>query len=189
MTQRPSTSGKTTARSKIFWSLLAGLFVIGLLVLLGLELFSDRNSALAVGQTPEDFTLQTYSGETLQSASLRGKTLLINFWSSWCTTCDEESTMLEEAWKIFQTRGEDVVFIGVAYMDTEPDALAFLDRYGVTYPNGPDLRGEISNLYRVSSVPETFILDKNGVLRVIKMGPFTSTQEIMLAIEAAAGVK
>lgn len=85
--------------------------------------------------------------------------------------------MLAETWSKFQTEGA-VVFLGAAYMDTEPDGLDSLETYGVTYPNGPDLRGEISNLYQVSSVPETFALDAEGILRMVKIGPFTSTGEI-----------
>jgi cytochrome c biogenesis protein CcmG/thiol:disulfide interchange protein DsbE len=186
MAQAPSQSNGSSGQRNLFWFGLAAVLVVGLLVLLGFELFSDRDAAFAIGQSPPDFTLQTYGGGSLQTADLRGRILVINFWSSWCTTCDEEAQMLEEAWEAYQSQGEDVVFIGVAYMDTEPDAMAFLETYAVTYPNGPDLRGEISNLYQVSSVPETYILDANGVLRGIKIGPFTSTEEVYRAIEGAA---
>ena len=178
-------SGSQSSKKKIIWVIGVMLFVIGLLVLLGLELFSRDSAAPSIGQNPEDFLLSSFSGKIIDTASLRGKIVLINFWSSWCTTCDEEAVMLEEAWSAVQSAG-DVVFLGVAYMDTEPDSLDFLDTYGVTYPNGPDLRGEISKLYQVSSVPETYVLDAAGVLRVVKIGPFTSTQEIFAAIEKAA---
>jgi len=68
-------------------------------------------------------------------------------------------------------------------MDTEPAARSFLQEYGVTYPNGPDLRGEISSLYQVQGVPETFVLDQDRVLRNIKYGSFLSVDEIMNLIE------
>ncbi|MFA5611383.1 MAG: TlpA disulfide reductase family protein, partial [Anaerolineaceae bacterium] len=81
------------------------------------------------------------------------------------------------------------LFLGVAYMDTEPAARSFLQEYGVTYPNGPDLRGEISDLYQVQGVPETFVLDQDGVLRNIKYGPFLSVDEILSLIQPLLTVK
>jgi len=179
-------SARRSHRKRIFWIALAAVFAISLLALLGAELFSERGEALTIGQSPPDFILHTYMGNDIQTAALRGQVVLINFWSSWCTTCDEEAQMLQEAWSVYQSQGESVFFIGVAYMDTKPDALAFLDTYGVTYVNGPDLRGEISHLYQLSSVPETYILDGKGVLRAVKIGPFTSTEEIFNAISDAA---
>lgn len=186
MTRDPTPSRRSVGQRKVLWLGLAAVLVISLLVLLGTQLFSDQGGMLSIGQSPPDFTLQTYTGGTIHTASLRGNVLVINFWSSWCTTCDEEAQMLEAAWGAYQSQGEDVVFIGVAYMDTEPDALAFLETYGVTYPNGADLRGEISHLYQVSSVPETYILDAEGVLRGVKIGPFSSIEEIIHAIEDAS---
>ena len=176
-----------SARKKFLWVGAVVVIILGLLVLLGLELFSESGSAVSIGQSPPDFKLETYDGEMIQTDALRGKVVLINFWSSWCTTCDEEAQMLEEAWSKFEREQPgSVSFLGVAYMDTPPDSLDFIETYGVTYPNGPDLRGEISKLYQVSSVPETYILDPEGVLRAIKIGPFTSTEEVIQAIEKAA---
>jgi len=183
MSREPRSSRNQSSQTKIVWIVLVVVFVIGLLVLLGLELFGGDGSSIAIGQKPADFTLQTYSGDIIDTASLRGKIVLINFWSSWCTTCDEEAILLEEAYSSLQTGNIDVVFLGVAYMDTEPDSLDFLAAYGVTYPNGPDLRGEISNIYQVSSVPETYVLDAEGVLRAVKIGPFATIGQIINAIE------
>lgn len=180
-----SDPGSRPDKAKIIWIAIGALFVVGLLALLGMKLFSSDARALSVGKRPEDFRLQTFSGDTIDTVSLRGKIVLVNFWSSWCATCDEEAVLLEEAWSVYQAEG-DVVFLGVAYMDTEPDSQDFLAAYGVTFPNGPDLGGDISHLYRVSSVPETYVLDAQGVLRVIRFGPFASTAEIFQAIESAS---
>jgi len=157
--------------------------LIILLVILGLRLFSDDKSMLEMGKAPEDFSLMTFSGESIQMGDLRGKIVLVNFWASWCVTCDEEAVVLEQVWQELQEKAPgETFFLGVAYMDTEPAARSFLEEYSVSYPNGPDLRGEISDLYQVQGVPETFILDQDGILRSIKYGPFLSVEEILSLI-------
>ena len=67
-----------------------------------------------------------------------------------------------------------MVFVGVAYVDTEAGANGFIDRFGITYPNGPDLRTEISHRYRIKGVPETFVVGKDGILRHLFVGPTTA---------------
>lgn len=169
-----------------FWAAAAIIGVSVVLILVGVRLFQNDVASIALGESPQEFTLTTYSGEHIDTSGFRGKVILINFWASWCTTCDEEALLLETAWQAYQAdESENVAFLGVAYMDTEPASLAFLSTYGVTYPNGPDLRGEISKLYQVRAVPETYILDQEGTLRYIKFGPFASLTEIFNAIDSA----
>jgi cytochrome c biogenesis protein CcmG/thiol:disulfide interchange protein DsbE len=170
-------------RIKKIWIIVSILSLVILLVVLGLRLFSGDRSMLEMGEAPEDFSLTTFSGESIQTSDLRGKIVVVNFWASWCVTCDEEAVVLEQAWQELQEKAPgETFFLGVAYMDTEPAARSFLEEYSVSYPNGPDLRGEISDLYQVQGVPETFILDQDGILRSIKYGPFLSVEEILSLI-------
>lgn len=167
------------------WSVAVFLGVSIVLILIGIRLFQDEDGSIAIGERPADFVLQTFSGEVIETKSLRGQVVLINFWASWCVTCDEEALLLEQAWQIYQNEHPDkVVFLGVAYMDTEPGSSAFISEYGISFPNGPDLRGAISNAYQVNSVPETYILDAEGMLRKVKFGPFSTLNEILLAVES-----
>lgn len=161
------------------------LGVIIVLTLVGIRLFQQDDAAVALGEKPKDFTLVTFSGETINTTELRDQFILINFWSSWCSTCDDEARLLEEAWQFFKANGtDDIAFLGVTYMDTEPASRAFIEEYGMTYPNGPDLQGAISGIYQVNTVPETYILDQEGILRYVKFGPFISLNEIVSAIES-----
>src|SRR3990172_8086404 len=63
------------------------------------------------------------------------------------------------------------LFLGVDYVDTEPEALAYLAEFGITYLNGPDLGTRIAQAYRIRGVPETFFIDKGGPVRWVKIGP------------------
>ena len=75
-----------------------------------------------------------------------------------------------------------MVFLGVDWTDTEPKAKAYLDKFNITYPNGPDLGTRISQAYRTTGVPETYIVDKDGNLAYVKLSPFESVGEIQAAI-------
>ena len=122
-------------------------------------------------------------GVTGKVPSTKGKVVLYDFWASWCVTCKDEAAELEEAWRHYQPDGE-VVFIGVDYVDTEPEARGYLETYDITYPNGPDMGTKISQAFRIQGVPETYFLDKDGVVKHVQLGPFSSTQQIYAIVES-----
>lgn len=142
------------------------------------------------GQRAPDFTMQFYEGYTWNgesSASLsdmRGNIVVLNFWASWCAPCRVEAALLEQTWRKYADQG--VVFVGIAYSDVEPNAKAYLREFNITYPNAPDLRTRISEDYDITGVPETFFIDRNGVIYEFHFGPIdaaklTAVIERMLA--------
>jgi cytochrome c biogenesis protein CcmG, thiol:disulfide interchange protein DsbE len=180
-----SSSNSNNNRRINLWAVTAFAGVLFILVVIGIRLVQNDSSPVELGKNPNDFSLTTYAGDVIHTADLRGKVVLVNFWASWCATCDEEAALLEQAWQVYQSDDpERVSFLGVAYMDTEPASRAYLAEYGVTYPNGPDLRGAISKIYQVNSVPETYVLDTEGTLRYFKIGSFISLDEIISAVDA-----
>jgi cytochrome c biogenesis protein CcmG/thiol:disulfide interchange protein DsbE len=158
----------------------AGL--LALLALVALGLMRTQQGSVSVGQRTPDFTLTTFEGEQLSLADLKGKVILINFWASWCKPCEAEAADLETAWRYYEPRG-DVVFLGVDWTDTEPAAKAYLEKFDITYPNGPDLGTRISQSFRITGVPETYIVDRKGDLAYVKISPFVSLDEIKAAID------
>jgi cytochrome c biogenesis protein CcmG/thiol:disulfide interchange protein DsbE len=156
--------------------------VVLLLILLGVSLARSQRGQVSVGEHAPDFELKTFDGEVYRLSDLRGKLVLVNFWASWCESCKPEAIDLEDAYQSYLSRG-DVMFLGVDYVDTEPEALAYLEEYGITYPNGPDLRTEISQAYRIRGVPETFIIDQEGKIAHVQIGPFQSLEEILFVID------
>lgn len=171
-------------RFPVIFAAIAGVILIGLIILFALQMKNTRQDTLAIGTDIPDFTVTTFSGETFQKSQLQGKIILLNFWSSWCASCDEEGAALEEVWQQVKDGG-DVIFIGVNYVDTEKDSLAFLERYGITFPNGPDMGSRISGMFKVEAVPETYIIGRDGRLVAIKIGPFLTTEEILAALAMA----
>ena len=109
--------------------------------------------------------------------------MVINFWASWCKPCEREAAELEEAWRLYAD-GDDVVFLGIAWTDTPNNSKEYLERFDISYPNGPDLGSRISSIFnRNLGVPETYFIGRDGLLRYIKIGPFTSVREIQATID------
>ena len=155
---------------------------------MGLGMTRAQQGTVQPGYKVPDFSLTLFSGyeynaqSEIQMSALRGKVVFINFWDSWCITCAQEAPILEEAWRYYQYSGK-VVFLGVDYVDTEPEARIFLKKVSNTYPNGPDMGTRISQMFRIKGVPETYIIDTNGVLKHVKIGPFLSVDEIRAMVD------
>jgi cytochrome c biogenesis protein CcmG/thiol:disulfide interchange protein DsbE len=157
-----------------------GLLVF--LVILALGLQRSQQGPVTVGDRVPNFTLTTFDGEQIELTDLQGQVVVLNFWASWCKPCEQEAADLETAWRFYQPRG-DVMFLGVDYVDTEPEALAYLEKFDITYPNGPDLGTRISQAFRIRGVPETYFIDQDNTLQHVQIGPFSSLSQIKAVID------
>ncbi|MDX9850602.1 MAG: redoxin domain-containing protein [Anaerolineaceae bacterium] len=167
------------------WVIIAAFAILlGFLALMGWGLRNAQQGPVQVGQKVPPFQLTSFDGETIKTEELQGKVIVVNFWASWCKPCEQEAAELEEAWQFYKDSGE-VVFLGVDYVDTETEARGYLEKFDISYPNGPDLRTAISQIFKISGVPETYIIDRNGKLAARKIGPFISVSEITSMIDSA----
>lgn len=183
------TSVAAPRRGVPLWAqIIIWVFLVGLLGIVALGLKRAQEGTVQPGQAIDDFTLPLFSGYEVDGKSeihltdLRGKVVVINFWASWCKPCEQEAAELQRAWSEYEPTGE-VVFLGVDYVDTEPEARVYLKKFGITYPNGPDLGTKISQYFRTKGVPETYFIDKDGVLKYVQVGPFTSINQIRAQID------
>jgi cytochrome c biogenesis protein CcmG, thiol:disulfide interchange protein DsbE len=165
-----STSPATTPAAARSWlpaalAAVTGLVVVGLLAVLWLGLELRQKGTVGESSAPlrtaPDFELGLFDGGTFRLAGElgRGRPVLVNFWASWCVPCAEEAPLLENASRRYQGA---VTFVGVDVEDTDADARAFLQKYGISYPNGAGNAGPISVSYGMRGVPESYFVARDG---------------------------
>ncbi len=153
----------------------AGAALVGLLVYGVLAQSPKRtlDEAIKQGRHPTAPAASTnmpmLSGAGKRSlASYRGHVVVLNFWASWCTPCQEEAPILERAQHTLMRHGGTV--LGVTFRDSSPDSLTFVKHYGVSYPNLRDTTGEFAQAYGTTQIPETFVIDSSGDVVAISRG-------------------
>lgn len=113
-------------------------------------------------------------------ADFKGRPLILNFWASWCYSCREEARDFEAFWQRYKDKG--IIVAGIAIQDSPEAALQFAKTYGKTYLLGLDSEdGKAAIDYGVTGVPETFIIDRNGVVLHKEAGPMTSEKLAVFA--------
>lgn len=124
-----------------------------------------------------DFELTTLEGDVISLEDLRGKVVVVDFWSSWCAPCRAEGPVLAETYKEWRDSG--VEFVGIAIWDEEEPVNDFIERNGIEYINGID-NGRILVDWGVSGIPEKFFVTADG--RVVKKVAGPNTEETLSAI-------
>jgi len=141
------------------------------LLAVGLSLNPREVPSPLVGKPAPDFTVpQLHEPEkTFSPKDMLGKVWLFNVWASWCVSCREEHPLLVE----FAKSGA-VPIVGLDYKDKREDGQRWLARFGNPYQVVPfDADGRVGINYGVYGVPETYLIDKTGVIRFKQIGPIT----------------
>ncbi len=119
-----------------------------------------RKIDLGSGKEAPDFEIELIDGETVTLSGYRGEVVLLNFWGTWCPPCRAEMPSLQRSWEEYKDQG--VTFLGVAIYDEKADVEKFAEAYGITYPLGVDILGDLTVDYKVTSFPTTFLIDREG---------------------------
>lgn len=154
-----------SVRSSI--AVLAVLALVGLLVY---GLVQKGSSRVAVGEQVPSTSLPRLEGAGDGSiAQYKGRWVLVNFWASWCGPCKEEAPALEEFQR--QHGGSGFTVLGIDTRDLSDDGQAFVQRYGLSYPQLRDGDGGAAHGFGTTGVPENFLVDPKGIVRWETPGP------------------
>lgn len=116
-----------------------------------------------VGQAAPDFTLTDMQGQKVTLSQFRGKVVILNFWATWCPPCREEMPSMERLYRNLESQG--LVLLAVNIEKNGKDAVSqFLQKRPYTFPILLDDESVVQNTYKVFRFPESFIIDRNGVV-------------------------
>src|SRR3990172_6161736 len=125
----------------------------------------DKSLEIAdTGQKAPDMPMLGIEGGVVRLDSFKGKTVVLNFWATWCPPCREEMPLLQQAFVERQARG-DLVVLAVDYEEPEALVMDFIRQFSLTFPVLMDRDGSVRLQYGVTGLPTTFFIDRDGVIR------------------------
>ena len=117
----------------------------------------------------DDFTIATAAGASFRLSAHRGRPVFMNFWATWCPPCLEEMPAMERLWRGHKDAGFVMVAVTV---DANPKLVTpFIERHGFTFTVGLDTKMEVANAYGVRALPSSFVIDRDGRLAAVAVGP------------------
>ena len=131
---------------------------------------TPKTQAVVVGLNAPEFSLSDPSGKTYTLSELKGSVVFINFWATWCPPCIEEMPSIQNLYNGFKDRKE-FRMVTILYKDDYEKAMAYMKQNNYALPVLIDREGKSAKAYGVTGVPETYIVDKQGVLREKVIGP------------------
>jgi peroxiredoxin len=154
----------------LIFLLLAGVGIITLLQSKDYTFNLSGKSRLGKGVQAPDFTLPDIEGKMVSLAEYRGKVVLLNIWATWCPPCVEEMPSMERLYQ--EMKGEDFEILAVSIDTSGTEAvLPFMKKHRLNFTTLTDTKGTIKNIYQTTGVPESFIIDKNGMIAEKVLGP------------------
>jgi len=163
---------------KIFRIVIPALVLVSGLVIGGCSSSPAPTPVPQVGNPAPDFQLQSLDGQAVSLSALRGRPVLLNFWATWCGPCQIEMPFLQEAFDDSEWSEKGLVILAVNQGESPSRAKQFMERNDLSFLVLLDTNFEVSEAYNASRIPVTFFIDKDGIIKDKKIGPFTSQAEI-----------
>lgn len=165
------------------WALILGMIWTVISRVSSDQLQAQAGSVPKEGFTAPDFTLGLLDGGKITLSELKGKVVLVNFWTSWCPPCRKEMPAIESVYRSYKDLGLVVIGLNLTAQDSKQAAALFAQEVGVTFPIALDLDNSVGNLYRVTALPTSFFIDRNGVIRSVIVGGPMSEALIQSKVE------
>ena len=126
--------------------------------------------AAQVGFLAPDFTLSSINSQDIVLENFKGKPVILNFWASWCPPCKAEMPAFQEAFQEYSSSEIQFIAVNVSNQDSITNVSKFIEEYDITFPIPLDRTGEVSDDYLIHSLPTTYFIDINGVIKKIIIG-------------------
>ena len=130
-----------------------------------------QGGAPKAGQPAPDFALLDLNGKRVALSDLRGKAVVVNFWATWCGPCRQEFPELQ---KVATSMSNDVVILALDQAESASKVAQFRDEFGATFTILLDSSNQVADAWRLSGIPDTVFIDRNGVVRDVVFGPLSA---------------
>jgi len=159
--------GKVSVTGKEITFLVLIIIFVSLLVVLILA--RDKTTIITVGDRAPEFQLPALGGSPVSLSDYRGKVVMVHFWATWCPPCVEELPVLESLYQTLKSEGLEILAISI---DKGEGSIVstFMKRYGLTFPVLLDPEASVSSSYGTFKLPETYIVDRQGVVAYKAIG-------------------
>jgi peroxiredoxin len=164
---------------------LTRMIILTSIVLAGLAIAScSSNSAPAPAQPLQegvlapDFQLQSLDGQAISLSSLQGRPVLLNFWATWCGPCQVEMPYIQEVSEDKDWVDQGLVILGINIGEESSDVEKFMEDNSLFFPVLLDTDATVAKAYNVRGIPTTFFIDKNGIIKDMKIGTFPTKADI-----------
>lgn len=131
---------------------------------------SGKITAPQVGFVAPDFELTTPTGETIKLSELRGQSVLVNLWATWCPPCRAEMQTIETVYKEYKEQGFTVLAVNMTYQDDPAAVMPFVEQQALTFPILLDTTGDMGRAYQLRSLPSSYFIDREGVIKEVVIG-------------------
>lgn len=179
------TKARKTSKNGIFFTLkkkgewvLTGIILVGFITMLAVQLFKEDDLV----KTAPQYSVQLIDGITLTAEDLEGQLVVLNFWATWCDPCADEMPYFQEAWGMVSL-DEDVRIIAVAVDDSRYNVERFIGENGIGFEIGFDPDEILYRDFQVNGFPVTYFINSQGKIVYQKIGPFSSSDDIIESIE------
>src|SRR6266498_4854477 len=162
-------SGSVSLRRRLI-VLLGGLAILALAFGV-VWLQSSKYEPLRVGMPAPNFSLPDLQGKTQRLTDYRGKVVFLNFWATWCKPCKEEMPSMQVLWDNLKNQDFMMLAVSMDRVTTTKDIPSYVETLKLSFPILTDSWGQTDKRYKLMGVPETYIIDQNGVLREKVIGP------------------
>lgn len=147
-------------------------FVVGFIIALGVLFFFRypsvsedyaHNLGIQVYSSPEkpkDFSLRDINNKLLRLSDFKGKTVMLNFWATWCGPCIKEMPSMEQLYRRFKDKG--FIIISIASGENKESVTSFIEKINITFPALLDTDLKVTDSYNVWALPTTYFIDKKG---------------------------
>ena len=150
--------------------LIAGVGVIALLQIQKSSIKSAAKTRFEKGVPAPDFTLPDLDGKMVSLADYKGKVVFLNIWATWCAPCIEEMPSMEKLYQKLKDEEFEILAISIDELGADV-VIPFMNKYKLSFNALTDKAGTIKSLYRITGVPESFVIDKDGRIVEEVVGP------------------